>query len=69
MKLETFLDKYGSTMGYLETIFLKIGPAVPSHLTFCLSGRKWLIFVICVQNIWKYHFYKKEIKHWLFSLV
>jgi len=23
MKLETFLDKYGSTMGYLETIFLK----------------------------------------------
>ena len=35
----------------------------------CMSARKSLIFVICVQNIWKSHFSNKEIKHWLFGLV
>ena len=55
----------------LEEIFRKSDLPLQSIVSFCLcmSAPKSLIFVICVQNIWKSHFSNKEIKHWLFGLV
>ena len=63
---------YLSSLAHLlKEIFRKSDLPLRSHVTFCLclSARKLLIFVICVQNIWKSHFSNKEIKHWLFGLV
>ena len=42
----------------LKYFFWKSDLRLQGHVTFCLcmSARKSLIFVICVQNIWKSHF-------------
>ena len=67
-----FCDFILSSLAHLlKEIFRKSDVPLKSHVSFCLcmSARKSLIFVICVQNIWKSHFSNNEIKHWLFGLV
>ena len=67
-----FCDFFLSSLAQLlKEIFRKSDLPLQSHVSFCLrmSARKSLIFVICVQNIWKSHFSNKEVKHWLFGLV